>query len=292
MRVIISIPAFNEERNLPGVISEIKKVMDATPYNYRILVYDDGSRDNTAKVAKRAGAIVVSHQRNKGLAQTFKDELKECLKLKADIIVHTDADGQYLASDIPRLIAKLSQGYDLVLGSRFRGKIERMSLMKRIGNIAFAKVFSHLVGKRITDTTTGFRAFTKEVASEINIINTFTYTQEQLIRAAKQKFKIAEIPIDTRKTRPSRLFKSPLEYAIKAWINIFRIYRDYDPIKFFGSVGLSFFTLGFIIGLGLTARFLIYGSVGHIPLTILTMLLITIGVQVILFGFLADMLRK
>src|SRR3990167_6342487 len=114
-----------------------------------------------------------------------------------------------------------------------------MPLLKRIGNRAFSRVISSLTGVKITDSTTGFRAFTKEVALNIKFINTFTYTQEQIIRAAKQRFRITEIPIETRKTRESRLFKNPFEYAVKAWINIFRIYRDYEPLAFFGRVGLD-----------------------------------------------------
>src|SRR3989339_1592069 len=222
MKVIITIPAYNEEKTLPLVLEEIKQVMQNTKYKYKILVLDDGSRDRTAEIAEKQGAIVVSHPRNRGLAETFREEMKECLKLGADIIVHTDADGQYHPQHIPELIQKVQQGYDLVLGSRFRGRIENMPFLKLLGNIAFSKVLTSLTKTRITDSTTGFRAFTAEIARDINYINTFTYTQEQIIKAAKQGFRIAEIPILARKTRKSRLFKNPFQYAIKAWINILR----------------------------------------------------------------------
>ena len=105
-------------------------------------------------------------------------------------------------------------------------------MLKKIGNVAFARVFSGLLRTRITDTTTGFRAFTKEVA-KLSLINKFTYTQEQLIRASKANMRIAEIAIRTNRTRKSRLFKNSLDYAVKAWINILRIYRDFEPLKFF-----------------------------------------------------------
>ena len=128
MKVIISIPAYNEEKTLPHVLKEIKEVMEDKKikdksYHYQILVLNDGSKDKTIEVAKAGGAIVVSNRRNLGLAQTFKTEMKECLKLKADIIVHTDADGQYPAKHIPELIEKVREGNDLILGSRFKGKI-------------------------------------------------------------------------------------------------------------------------------------------------------------------------
>ncbi len=291
MKVIIAIPAYNEEKTLPPVLKEIKDVMGETKYDYEILVTDDGSKDKTIEVAKKYGARVVS-KKHSGLAETFKREMKECLESGADIIVHTDADGQYHSKHIPELIEKVVEGYELVLGSRFQGKIEKMPLLKRLGNIAFSKVLSSLTKVKITDSTTGFRGFTAAVARDINYINTFTYTQEQIIKASKQGFKITEIPIEARKTRPSRLFKNPFQYALKAWINIFRIYRDYDPLTFFGKVGLTFLFAGFVIGCWLLYRFFTLGYVGRVPSTILSVLLLLVGIQIILFGFLADMMRK
>ena len=290
--IIISIPAYNEERDIGRTIIEIKEALKEFSYNYKILVLNDGSRDNTVKVAEEQGAIVVSHRRNKGLAETFRSEMKECLERKADIIVHTDADGQYDPRHIPQLIEKVQQGYDLILGSRFRGKIQHMPFTKRFGNILFSKVLSSLTKVRITDSTTGFRAFTAELAREIDFINTFTYTQEQIIKAAKQGFKIVEIPIASRRTRKSRLFKSPLQYAVKAWINIFRIYRNYEPLQFFGKIGLSFFGIGALLGVWLVYRFITLGNVGRLPTTVLSALFMLVGIQIILFGFLADMINN
>ena len=289
--IVVTIPAYNEEKTIGRIIDEIRKVMDENKFNYKILVVNDGSRDKTAEIAKEKNAVVVSNSINLGLAETFKVEMKKCLELNADIIVHTDADGQYPSFYIPHLIRKIQEGYDLVLGSRFgQGKYSG-SFMKKLGNIAFAKVFSSLLKTKLRDTTTGFRAFRKEIA-ELPLINTFTYTQEQLIRAGKAKRRITEIPITTNLTRESRLFKSSFDYAIKAWINILRIYRDFEPLKFFGLIGLSFIGLGFLIGLWLLSIFIRTGKVGHTPSTILTMLLILIGVQIILFGFFADSIRK
>mgnify|MGYP001583816808 FL=1 len=292
MRVIITIPAYNEEKDIGNVLDEIKEIMDKTNYSYKIQVIDDGSKDNTVEIAKKHNAIVYSNKRNIGLAKTFQKEIFYCIKSGADIIVHTDADGQYDPKHIPELIQKVEEGYDLVLGSRFRRKLVGMPLLKKLGNKAFSKAISSLIGIKITDSTTGFRAFTREVASEIKFINTFTYTQEQIIRAAKQKFKITEIPIETRKTRESRLFKNPFEYALKAWINIFRIYRDFDPLKFFGSVGLTSFLIGFLIGLWFIYLHFTSGIQGHLGLMILMILLILMGIQIVLFGFFADMNKK
>ena len=163
--------------------------------------------------------------------------------------------------------------------------------MKNIGNKTFAKVFSGLLKVKLTDTTTGFRAFTREVA-ELPLINNFTYTQEQLIRAGKEKMKIGEVPITTNRTRKSRLFKNPFDYAIKAWINIFRIYRDFEPIRFFGLIGFLSIIFGMLIGVYFVYLHFTSGISGHLGLLFLMLILLVFGVQTILFGFIADMIRK
>lgn len=290
MKVVITIPAYNEEKTIGSVVKSIKEVMNNTKYQYEILVVDDGSADNTKIEAEKSGAIVYSLPRNMGLAYTFKKEMEQCLKKDPDVIVHTDADGQYPSKYIPQLIKEVERGADLVLGNRFGEGKYSGSIGNKLGNIAFAKVFSNLLETEIKDTTTGFRAFTKEVA-KLPLINSFTYTQEQLLRAGKAKMNIKSIPINTEKTRKSRLFSNPLSYAIKAWINILRIYRDFAPLKFFGTFGSIFITIGALIGIYLIYNFIRSGKVGHLPLTILTALLIIMGLQTILFGFLADMKR-
>jgi glycosyltransferase involved in cell wall biosynthesis len=294
MKVIITVPAYNEEKTLGLVLSSIKGVMKNTKYNYTLLVVNDGSKDKTALIAKKAGAKVVSHPKNMGLAETFRTEMKTCLQLKADIIVHTDADGQYRASEIPFLIKEVEKGYDLVLGSRFKGKIESMPIIKRLGNIAFSKVISQISGRKISDGQTGFRAFTKEVA-KLPLTSTHTYTQEQIIRVSREKMKIKEKPVYFAKRgakTKSRLMKNPFEYALKAWVNILRTYRDYEPLKFFGYSGGFFIAIGILLGIWITITFLMGGSVGGIPRVILSALFIMTGVQIMLFGFLADMNRK
>ena len=291
MKIIITIPAYNEEKNIGGVIKNIKEAMNKE--DYKILVVNDGSTDNTEQIAKDSGAIVYSNQIKRGLAQTFRTEIKKCIELKADIIVHIDADGQYLAKEIPKLINEVKDGYDLVLGSRFKGKIEYMPLIKKIGNIAFSKVISKIIGFKVSDCQTGFRAFNRKVAEEINIISDHTYTQEQIIKAVKMNFKVKDVPVYfAKRDGQSRLIKNPLEYAVKAWINIFRTYRDYEPLKFFMKMGFLFLIPGFLIGLYLVYLFINSGRIGHIPLTILSVLLIIIGIQIISFGFLADMNKK
>ena len=295
MRVVITIPAYNEERTLGRVLQDIHTAMKHTKYSYQVLVVDDGSTDNTAAVARKHKAKVYFHPKNYGLAEAFRTEMKQCLKMGADIIVHTDADGQYRPHEIPKLIKKVQEGYDLVLGSRFKGTIEYMPWIKRWGNKAFSRVISNITHTKISDGQTGFRAFTKEVAKNVKTTSNHTYTQEQIIRAIKEKYKIAEVPVYFAKRggkTKSRLIKNPFEYAIKAWINILRIYRDYQPLRFFGLWGLLFFVAGLVLGVWIVYLFITTGRVGGIPRVILTALLLLTAVQIWLFGFLADMWRK
>jgi glycosyltransferase involved in cell wall biosynthesis len=294
MQIIITIPAYNEEGTIGTVIRDIHEVMKDNSYNYKILVVDDGSKDNTKNIAKNEGAIVYSHSKNYGLAETFNTEIKKSLELEADVIVHIDADTQYKPIEIPKLIKEIENGYDLVLGSRFKGTIESMPLIKKIGNKAFSKVISQITNTKISDGQTGFRAFTKEVAKKIKIASDHTYTQEQIIRAVKEKFKIKEVPIYFAKRKDkSRLISNPFGYAIRAWINIIRIYRDHEPLKFFGVIGSTILFVGFILGLYLVyVQLFGVGINRHLGLMMLDILILSIGLQIIIFGFIADMFKK
>ena len=294
MKIVVTMPAYNEEKTIGALINKIHEVMKSNGYNYKILVVDDGSRDNTAKIAKKSRAVVFSHPKNYGLAESFETEIEKSLELNADAIVHIDADGQYLPKEIPNLLAEIKNGYDLVLGSRFKGKIESMPLIKRFGNKAFSRVISNISGISITDAQTGFRAFTRKVAENIKIQSDYTYTQEQVIKAVRGKFRIKEVPVYFAKRKDkSRLISNPFGYAIKAWISIIRIYRDYEPLKFFGMVGALILSIGFILGLYLVyVQFFAEGVNRHLGLMMLDIIILSIGLQTIIFGFIADMLKK
>ncbi len=294
MKILVTIPAYNEGKTIGMLIQKIKKVLDGKKYNHEIMVVDDGSTDNTRDVAERAGAEVFSHQRNFGLAETFRTEMERVAKKKADVIVHIDADMQYLPEEMPSLLEPIAEGKaDLVLGSRFLGKIEKMPLIKKWGNRAFSRVITNITGIKITDGQTGFRAFTKKVAEEIKITSTHTYTQEMIIRAVKNKYRIKEVPVTFKKREGggSRLMSNPLSFAVKAWVNIIRVYRDYEPLKFFGGFGLFLMSIGLLIGIYIL--WLLFNSgFGFIDTKIPTILLGTLfflgGLQILLFGFLAD----
>ncbi len=294
MKVIVTIPAYNEANIIGKVIHDIKDTMNNSKHTYEIIVVDDGSLDNTAEIAKKAGAIVYSHPQNLGLAEAFRTEMSKCLEHKADIIVHTDADGQYLAKEIPKLISYVEKGYDFVLGSRFMGKIESMPIIKKLGNRAFSNVISKITKKKITDGQSGFRVFTKEIA-ELQINSTHTYTQEQIIRTIRNKFKLIEVPVYFAKRQgktKSRLMKNPFDYAIKAWINLIRVYRDYEPLRFFGRISILLFLMSTSLFIFILVKFVQFGQVQldrMLPSIILATLFFLTALQILLFGFLADM---
>lgn len=286
-KTIVTIPALNEEKTICNIIRKIKDE------GYDVLVVDDGSTDNTVRLARNAGAVVYRHHRNFGLAKTFQTEVEQCLKMGADIIIHIDADGQYNPHDIYYLERLIKKGYDLALGSRFLGTIEKMSWIKKIGNKMFSKAVSWIIKMKITDSQTGFRAFNKKIAEKIKITSNFTYTQEQIIKASRENFRIIEIPtIFYKRDGHSRLMRNPLDYALKGGINLLKIFRDYEPLRFFGMIALCFLLPGLIIGSRLTFWYLTKGHIyNRIPSAIVCLMLILLGVQILLFGFLADMRR-
>lgn len=294
MRLTVLIPMYNEERTVGKVIGDIKSVLGKTKFKYTILAIDDGSTDRSAEVARKAGAKVFSHSYNRGLASAFRTAIEKGLETRPDIMVHTDADGQYLAEDIPKLIKPiLDKEADLVLGSRFMGDIEHMPFMKKWGNRAFSRVISRISGVRITDGQTGFRAFTKDFAQKVKIISNHTYTQEMIIRAVKAGFRVREVPVyfARRREGQSKLISNPFEYALKAWINIFRVYRDYEPLRFFGVIGAVLFSIGFLMGLYVLISVLYSGIPvldTMIPSILVSVLFLVSGIQILMFGFLAD----
>jgi len=226
MYVIVTIPAFNEQECLRETVMEIKQAMEAAGFDsYGILVQDDASTDDTSQIAAEVATYVYRNERHLGLAGTFREEIRNCLHHGADIIVHTDADGQYPARHIPDMIQKIQAGYDLVVGSRFVGGTRYgNSRVRAIQNILFSRLMRILSGFPITDVTSGFRAMNRRTAERIVIRSQFTYTYEQYFQAAFLKLAIAEIPIDGRKTRASKLVRNSFDYGFHAAKDIFRHY--------------------------------------------------------------------
>ena len=286
MKVFVMIPAYNEEFTIARVIKEIKQASR----DYRILVVDDGSKDNTFEVAKKAGAhYVIKNKKNLGLAQAFKRGLEECLKLKADIIVNIDADFQYNALEIPRLIQPiLDEKADIVLTDRKVLNLSHMPFGKKYGNLISTLVTRFVSGFPVRDAQSGFRAFSRDAALKLNIFSDYTYVQEIIIQAVDKKLKILQMPCEFRARHgKSRLISNLFSYAKKAGLTIIRSFVRYKPLKALLTISFLPLILGILLGLRFLYFFLM-GDKGHVQSLILAAILLIIGFQIIVLAFIAD----
>lgn len=293
MKLVVMIPAYNEEKTIGSVIREIPR--DCCD-EVEVLVINDGSTDRTVEEAESAGADkVISLKRNMGLAPAFRAGLEEALNMGADIIVNTDGDGQYNGNQIKDLIRPIVEGKaDFVLGSRAKGSIEHMPIQKKIGNRLATFITRQVSGLPVSDAQSGFRAFTKDAARRLNVMSNYTYVQETLMQVANNRLVYEEIPIEFRKRRagPSRLISNIFIYAKRAGATIIRTYRDYQPLKIFFAIGLIFVIAGLIFGVKVLLHFINTGIVGgELPSAVLTVLLLVIGFQTLVLALLADMLK-
>jgi hypothetical protein len=236
---------------------------------------------------------VLRFTRHKGLASGFMAGLDASLKLGADIIVNTDADNQYPAADIPKLIGPILRGEaDMTIGDRQVSEVAHFSWMKRRLQTLGSWVVRKVSGTDVPDTTSGFRALSKEAALRINIVSEFTYTLESIIQAGKKRLAIAHLPIEAKHTRPSRLFGSTTEYVKRSIATILRIYAMYEPFKVFMILGSVLFSLGAVLGLRY-AYFWWQGAItGHFQSAILSVLLLILGFQTLQWGLMADLIAS
>ena len=291
MKLIIQIPCLNEAETLPETLKALpRQVPGFTVVEW--LVVDDGSQDKTAEVAKALGVDhVVRHRRNKGLARAFITGLNESLALGADVIVNTDADNQYEAGDIPKLVAPILEGKaDIVIGARPINTHKHFSLTKKLLQKLGSWVVRQVSHTDIPDTTSGFRALNREAAQRTMVFNEYTYTLETIIQAGHRKLAITSIPVRVNEVkRPSRLFHSIPSYVRQSMITIVRIYVIYRPFHFFGSIGLLFFLVGVLIGMRFLYYYLTGGGSGHLQSLILMSVLLGMGFQTVLIAFVADL---
>ncbi len=256
MKLIIQIPCYNEANQLPLTLSRLPRAVagfDVVEW----LIIDDGSTDNTVEVARGHGVDhIVRLTNNKGLAAAFQAGLDAGLKLGADVIVNTDADNQYEGSDIPRLVMPIVRGEaDMVVGDRRVETIAHFSASKKLLQRLGSWVVRQASATEIPDTTSGFRAYNREAALQMQAVSKFTYTLETIIQAGKLLVAVDHVPIHTNpKTRESRLFPSTAAYVRRNALSIFRIYSQYQPLKvFWGGAAI----MG-VAALAVFTRFLIY----------------------------------
>ncbi len=291
-KLIIQIPCLNEATTLPATIRDLPRSVSGIDV-VELLVIDDGSQDDTSAVARACGVNhVVRFRSHKGLAAAFMAGLDASLRQGADYIVNTDADNQYPGSEIPMLVAPLLRGEaDIVIGDRNISTLRHMPRLKRWLQLVGSWVVRQVSNTRVPDTTSGFRAYTREAALRQTIVSEFSYTLESIIQAGKKRMAIAHVPIATNEnTRESRLFDSVFTYIKKSAATIVRIYAMYEPLKVFTMVGLT----SIAAGLAISLRFLYYyangAGQGHLQSLILSAVLLIVGVQLLLMGLMADVL--
>ena len=290
MKLIIQIPCFNEQETLPCTVDDLPKKIEGIDV-IEYLIINDGSTDQTVAVAHKLGLHhIVSFPNNRGLARGFMAGIDACLKLGADIIVNTDGDNQYRGDYIEKLIQPILSGEaDVVVGDRQVEQIHHFSFIKKKLQKLGSGVVRMASGCDVVDTTSGFRAYSRDAAMRLNVVSDYSYTLETLIDAGRKRMAIKCVPVRVNEpTRKSRLFKSLLSYINKSASTIIRTYAMYKPLKVFLSLSLVSFIIGFIIGLRYLYFFFIGQGAGHVQSLILAAILIIVSFQLAIFGMLAD----
>jgi glycosyltransferase involved in cell wall biosynthesis len=293
-KLIIQIPCLNEAETLPATLADLPSSVPGIDV-IEVLVIDDGSRDGTADVARANGVHhIVRLTRNKGLAAAFMAGIDASLKQGADFIVNTDADNQYAGSEIGKLLAPLLRGdADLVIGDRNIAELSHMSWQKRQLQGLGSWVVRQVSSTTVPDTTSGFRAYTREAALRMTIVSEFSYTLESIIQAGKKRMAIAHVPVATNaRTRESRLFDSVFSYVKRSTATIVRIYAMYEPLKVFSYIGLSLFGIGVLLSLRFLYEYFTDNTFGGrmVQSLIFAAVFMIIGFQVLLMGLLADVI--
>jgi len=293
VRLIVQVPCYNEEDTLPAVIQSIPRQIEGVDL-VEILIIDDGSTDNTVKVARQHGADhIVRHTNNKGLARAFRTGIDSCLSLGADIIVNTDGDNQYDAQGIAGLIRPILDGTaDIVVGDRRTHDVGHFSPLKRRLQRVGSSVVRALSGTDVPDAVSGFRAISAHAATHLNIVSSFSYTIEMLIQAGRKNLAVSSVPVRANApTRPSRLFKGIPSFIARSVATMVRMYAMYKPLAAFLSIGAVLFAIGAIPILRFLYFWLEGSGRGHIQSLILGGVMVILGCVTLLIGLVADLIN-
>ncbi len=291
-KLIIQIPCLNEADSLPETLAALPRRIEGVDV-IEILVIDDGSSDGTAQVARQWGVQhVVQHRRNRGLAAAFRSGIDAALAAGADVIVNTDADGQYEGADIAALVQPVIRGEaDIVVGDRGVGDNSHFSPFKRRLQRIGSAVVRRLANAEVTDAVSGFRAISREAARRINITTEFSYTTDMLIQAGRKKLAIKTVPVRTHAAkRPSRLFKSIPGFIAQTGVTIMRAYTTHNALRVFVGTGM----LTAFVGALPILRFLWFvvngQGDGHIQSLVIGGALLMLGTIMAVMGILADLI--
>jgi len=295
MKLIIQIPCLNEEKTLPFTLKELPRKVEGID-EVEVLVIDDGSTDRTSEVAREMGVEhILRLKKNKGLARAFMAGIDACLKLGADIIVNTDGDNQYKGEDIPRLIKPILEGRaDIVIGNRNIDAIPHFSPIKKKLQKLGSWLVRQLSETKVPDTTSGFRAYSREAALRLTIVSPYTYTLENIIQAGKRHMVIENIFVETNEElRRSRLISSIPKYLERSLTTIVRMYTMYQPLRVFFFVGGVAFLLGFTLGLRyLYFYFFTESAPGHLQSLMLSAVLLILSFHLFMMGLIGDIIAS
>ena len=294
MKLIVQIPCLNEEKTLPETVKDIPREIEGID-SIEILIIDDGSTDRTVDVARELGVDhIVQNTRNKGLAISFMNGLEACLRLGADIVVNTDGDNQYNGGDIPKLVAPILQGQaDIVVGDRQTDTIEHFSFLKKKFQKLGSWIVRRLSGTSVSDTVSGFRAFSREAAMQINVISSYSYTVETIIQAGNKRLAITSVSVRTNpKTRESRLVKSIPRFMMLQMSTMVRMYAMFRPLRTFFMIGAVLIGAAMVPSLRFFYFYLMGKGGGHIQSLILATILFITGFQVLIVGLLGDVISS
>ncbi len=291
-KLVIQIPCYNEEEALPVALAALPRTLPGVE-TIEWLVIDDGSTDHTSEVARAHGVDhIIRFPRHQGLASAFMAGLEGCLQAGADIIVNTDADNQYLASDIPKLLAPILEGRaEMVIGARVIDGIHHFSRTKKVFQRLGSWLTRVVSSTNVSDAPSGFRAISRGAAMRLHVFNGFTYTIETIIQAGQKGIAVVSVPISTNnELRPSRLIRGLSGYMGRQVLTMVRVFATYKPFRFFAVPGALAFTVGFLIGLRFLYYYLSDGGGGHVQSLILAALLMGMGFFLIVVGLVADLL--
>jgi len=297
MRLIVNIPAYNEEKTIADVIRKIPRHIEGFR-EVKVQVINDGSTDRTIEVSKGAGAdIIVSHPRNAGVGAAFKTGIESALSNGADVMVNIDADGQFPASDIPKFTELIVGGKaDMVVASRFGIKsAKNMPWVKSFLNRLAASIIGKFLNYPIDDLTCGFRALSRETMLRLNLAYRFTYTQETIIDAISKNMIVRWIPVEVHyfSDRKSKVVKSISKFVFQSFLIIIRTVRDARPMVFFGIPGVTLITAAVAIGIAFLGYYFSHFKVSPFRTWLaLAVILLLVGIQLLIFALIADMIRN
>lgn len=292
MKLIIQIPCYNEEKSLPITLNALPKKIEGID-EIEVLIINDGSTDKTVEVARSLGVKhILEMPHNCGLAKAFVAGINTALSLDADIIVNTDADNQYCADDIEKIIKPILNGSaDIVIGSRPVSKIQHFSLLKKMLQKLGSFVMRLISSTDVEDAPSGFRAFSRNAAIQLNVFDNYTYTLETIIQARAKGLILECVPINVNPDlRKSKLVKNIFDYVRRSMFTMIRMFIIYRPFRFFAILAGIFLFFGALIGIRFLYYFINESGAGHIQSLILSAILILTGVQVAVIAVLSELM--